>query len=89
MEASKARSTHMESVRTFIAIELSPDVLHKIGALQARIVDDLPPGLVRWVRPEGIHLTLKFARLTPPSRCPSAVWASFPTPADRAWSGSA
>jgi 2'-5' RNA ligase len=50
----------METVRTFVAIELSPDVLRKIGALQARIKDEVPPGLVRWVRPEGIHLTLKF-----------------------------
>jgi 2'-5' RNA ligase len=50
----------METVRTFVAIELSPDVLRKIGALQARIKDEFPPGLVRWVRPEGIHLTLKF-----------------------------
>jgi 2'-5' RNA ligase len=50
----------MESVRSFIAIELSADVLRRVSALQERIVGDLPSGLVRWVRPEGIHLTLKF-----------------------------
>jgi 2'-5' RNA ligase len=50
----------METVRTFIAIELSPDVLARIGELQTRIKKDVPPSLVRWVRPEGIHLTLKF-----------------------------
>ena len=50
----------MQPVRAFIAIELSPDVLAQIGRLLDRVRQDLPPGLVRWVRPEGIHLTLKF-----------------------------
>jgi 2'-5' RNA ligase len=49
----------MSTVRAFIAIELSTDVLAQIGRLQARVRQDLPPGLVRWTRPEGIHLTLK------------------------------
>ena len=50
----------MADIRTFIAIELSTDVLRQVGSLQERIKADMPPGLVRWVRPEGIHLTLKF-----------------------------
>ena len=50
----------MADIRTFIAIELSADVLRRIGTLLERIQADVPPGLVRWVRPEGIHLTLKF-----------------------------
>jgi 2'-5' RNA ligase len=50
----------MQTVRTFIAIELSPDILAQVGRLQDRVREDLPPGLVRWVHPEGIHLTLKF-----------------------------
>jgi 2'-5' RNA ligase len=50
----------MPSVRAFIAIELSEDVLSQVARLQARVRQDLPPGLVRWVRPGGIHLTLKF-----------------------------
>lgn len=50
----------METVRAFIAIELDPDVLAQVTKLQSRLQDDVPPGFVRWVRPEGIHLTLKF-----------------------------
>jgi 2'-5' RNA ligase len=50
----------MAEIRTFIAIELSTDVLRRIGTLLERIQADVPSGLVRWVRPEGIHLTLKF-----------------------------
>jgi 2'-5' RNA ligase len=50
----------MESVRTFIAIELDPDMLAQVSRLQSRLKDDVLPGFVRWVRPEGIHLTLKF-----------------------------
>jgi 2'-5' RNA ligase len=50
----------MESIRAFIAIELDEDILRRIESLQERIKADLPPGLIRWVRPEGIHLTLKF-----------------------------
>ena len=37
-----------------------PAVLDRLGNLQARFRQDLPPRLVRWVRPQGIHLTLKF-----------------------------
>jgi 2'-5' RNA ligase len=50
----------MQSVRSFIAIELSAEILRRVSRLQERIKADLPPGLVRWTRPEGIHLTLKF-----------------------------
>ena len=50
----------MQTVRAFIAIELSPDILAQVGRLQDRVRQDLPSGLVRWVQPEGIHLTLKF-----------------------------
>lgn len=50
----------MNTVRAFIAIELDRQLCAKLGDLQDRLRADVPPGLVRWVRPEGIHLTLKF-----------------------------
>jgi RNA 2',3'-cyclic 3'-phosphodiesterase len=50
----------MPTIRTFIAIELTTPILESLGDLQARMQRDLPPGLLRWVRPEGIHLTLAF-----------------------------
>ena len=47
-----------ETIRSFIAIELSPEIK---DALQ-KIEDELKPKVpdVKWVRPENIHLTLKF-----------------------------
>lgn len=50
----------MPAIRTFIAIELSATILDRLGDLQSRMQRDLPPKLLRWVRPEGIHLTLAF-----------------------------
>jgi 2'-5' RNA ligase len=50
----------MDDLRAFIAIELEPEILQRMGALQARLREEVPEGLVRWVKPEGIHLTLQF-----------------------------
>jgi 2'-5' RNA ligase len=50
----------MDEIRAFIAIELSTDILRQLENLQARMKQNVPSGLVRWTRPEGIHLTLKF-----------------------------
>jgi len=50
----------MDELRAFIAIELEPEILERIGALQAQLRQEVPEGLVRWVKPEGIHLTLQF-----------------------------
>jgi 2'-5' RNA ligase len=55
----------MATVRTFIAVELSEDLREELGLLQDELRTQLPPGSVRWVRPEGIHLTLKFLGDTP------------------------
>lgn len=48
----------LESIRSFIAVELPPRV--KSGLLEARNIFDALDRHVRWVRPEGMHLTLKF-----------------------------
>jgi len=55
----------MTSVRTFIANELSEDLREALGLLQDQLRSQMPRGSVRWVRPEGIHLTLKFLGDTP------------------------
>jgi len=47
------------SIRTFLAIEIPSHILNEIGSLQSRLKRRLQ-GMVRWVRPEAIHLTLKF-----------------------------
>ncbi|MGH9433017.1 MAG: RNA 2',3'-cyclic phosphodiesterase [Terriglobia bacterium] len=52
-------------MRTFIAIDLPQAVKQAIGGLQSRLRSSLPleagrSADIRWTRPEGIHLTLKF-----------------------------
>ena len=49
----------MEQIRAFIAIELPEELKSKLAALRNRLSQDAPPG-VKWVNPNGIHLTLKF-----------------------------
>jgi len=46
-------------VRAFIAIEV-PQAVRQILAETIRELADQVPGNVRWVTPQGIHLTLKF-----------------------------
>ncbi len=48
----------MPSIRTFIALELPPAVISLLGKVQ----EDLKSKGIRakWVKPENIHLTLKF-----------------------------
>lgn len=46
--------------RLFIALELPPAVLKVIEQLQTELRQIIPPRVARWVRPEAIHLTLKF-----------------------------
>jgi len=55
----------MTTLRTFIAIELDSAIKDDLDRLQNRLRSQLAPGCVRWVRPEGMHLTLKFLGDTP------------------------
>ena len=48
----------MEKIRSFIAIEIPPWALAQIGQLQEELRHLKAD--VQWVRPENIHLTLKF-----------------------------
>jgi 2'-5' RNA ligase len=52
-------------LRTFIAIELDEELKDSVRRLQNQLRERMAPGSVRWVRPEGIHLTLKFLGDTP------------------------
>jgi 2'-5' RNA ligase len=60
----------METFRTFIAIPLPTTLLDRLTALQQQLERQIPPRSVRWVRPEGIHLTLKFLGDTPTEKLP-------------------
>ena len=48
-------------MRVFIAVDLSAEVLEKIGLLQKKLKSQCPQkGGATWVRPELMHVTLKF-----------------------------
>jgi RNA 2',3'-cyclic 3'-phosphodiesterase len=51
--------TDERTIRSFLAIDPPEEVLREIGRIQDRL-KKIIHGDVRWVRPEGIHLTLKF-----------------------------
>jgi 2'-5' RNA ligase len=48
----------MPSIRSFVAIELSPDTKAQIVKIQNELKASTAD--IRWVRTEGMHLTLKF-----------------------------
>jgi len=58
----------MKQVRTFIAIELDETIHAALTDLQEQFKAKVPRGSVRWVRSEGIHLTLKFLGDVPADR---------------------
>jgi 2'-5' RNA ligase len=56
-----------EPYRLFVACELPPAAREALGDLQ-RSLREAGSTNLRWVRPEGIHLTLKFLGSVPPPR---------------------
>jgi 2'-5' RNA ligase len=57
-------------LRTFIAIELDEPLRIALRSVQDKLKRQVPPGSVKWVAPDGIHLTLKFLGDTPAGRIP-------------------
>lgn len=55
----------MDAIRAFIAIELPAAILQQIGEIESRLKRQLPPDCVRWMKPDSIHLTLKFLGQVP------------------------
>lgn len=55
MKAS-SRNDH----RLFMAIELTDKARSRFVLVQDELREKLPPGALRWVRPENLHLTLHF-----------------------------
>ncbi len=49
----------MESIRAFIAIELSDEVKRALKTLQGKL-KSVSRAPVKWAGPEGTHLTLQF-----------------------------
>jgi 2'-5' RNA ligase len=57
-----------ETWRMFVAIELPNDVLKAAGRVWRALAGKIPERAVKPVRPEGIHLTLKFLGDAPTSQ---------------------
>lgn len=49
-----------EMWRLFIALELPPPILQSVSRVQNDLKRKIPERAAKWVRPDGIHLTLKF-----------------------------
>ncbi len=49
----------MDQIRSFIAIELPKELKQQLAQLETQLKVDRQPW-VKWVRPDSIHLTLKF-----------------------------
>jgi len=61
-------------LRLFVACELPGDVRETIGGVIARLREK-SGSAVRWVRPEGVHITLKFLGEVPERRLPAIKMA--------------
>ena len=46
--------------RIFLAINLSPDIKQAIAAHVQQLRHEWPKATISWVRPENLHLTVKF-----------------------------
>ena len=57
-----------DTLRLFVALELPAPILAALEDVQRTLRDQMPARAVRWVRGEGIHLTLKFLGETPASQ---------------------
>lgn len=58
----------MEKIRTFIALTLPTGAQQALAAVSQELAPKVPEKSVKWVRPERIHLTLRFLGDTPVDR---------------------
>jgi 2'-5' RNA ligase len=70
-----AATSEARTLRLFVAIELPDDLKRALEDAIATLKRAGAEEGLRWVRPEGIHLTLKFLGATPPDRVPAIVEA--------------
>ena len=74
----------MKTIRAFIAVDLPDDARDTLGQVGAALAGRTPRGAVKWVRPELMHLTLRFLGDTPVDRLPAIVAALDATAAAHA-----
>ena len=61
----------MSTIRTFIAIHLPTDVKAALDDVARHLDSRVPRGAIRWVRPEQMHLTLRFLGDTDTGKLPA------------------
>ena len=49
-----------KTIRTFLAIDIPKEVKDAMGNVQYRLRDALKEGVIRWTKPDSVHLTIKF-----------------------------
>jgi 2'-5' RNA ligase len=49
-----------DKIRTFVAIEIPANIINGLGLLIESLRESSGDARIRWVKPESIHLTLKF-----------------------------
>lgn len=54
------QGNHQDSLRCFVALEIPSDVRDALDQLTNELRGRVPGGVVKWVRPENMHLTVKF-----------------------------
>ncbi|HEY0068673.1 MAG TPA: RNA 2',3'-cyclic phosphodiesterase [Chloroflexia bacterium] len=74
---AEANAGVRDSARLFVAIELPPNIIQVIEGIQGQTRENLgeAAGLLRWSRPESIHITLQFLGEVPTARIPSITEA--------------
>jgi len=87
MASRRGDDARAAGIRAFIAIELDAAVRDAVAALVRGLRTDSGAADVRWMRPENLHVTLRFLGQTDPSRVPDIVrqlrravagWSPFP-----------
>jgi 2'-5' RNA ligase len=63
--------TMIQTIRTFIAVELEQAQHRALEQLQARLKRERASSVVRWVAPDNIHLTVKFLGDVDPAMMPA------------------
>ena len=61
----------MKTIRAFVAVDLPEEARAALGEVGAALAGWVARGAVKWVRPELMHLTLRFLGDTPLDRLPA------------------
>lgn len=61
----------VKAIRSFVAVELPSALRAQLAQVSRQLASSIPREAVRWVRPEGIHLTLKFLGDVSPGQLPA------------------